>query len=214
LLPLYPQYSQATTESSKKEWDARLADRGNLKLDTSLIESYYEDPTYIDALVERIHEGLDRFSAERRNDVHLVFSAHGTPMKLVRQGDPYSGHIKKTVEAVMGRAGVENAHSLCYQSKVGPLKWLEPSTPEMIKDLAGKGVKDMLLIPVAFASDHLETLFELGIEYRRVAKEAGVEQYEVTTGLNDSPKFIEALSELVLTHLGRETEQQASGAAN
>jgi ferrochelatase len=134
-------------------------------------------------------------------------------MKLVRQGDPYSGHIKKTVEAIMDRSGLSNSHSLCYQSKVGPLKWLEPSTPDMIKDLAGKGVRNMLIIPVAFASDHLETLFELGIEYRRVAKEAGVEQYEVTTGLNDSPKFIEALSELVLAHLGRETEQRASGAA-
>ena len=214
LLPLYPHFSKATTESSKKEWDQRLNERKHLELETTLIESYYDHPIYVDALIERIHEGLDRFPADRRDDVHLVFSAHGTPMKLVRQGDPYSGHIKKTVEAVMGRVGVENAHSLCYQSKVGPLKWLEPSTPDMIKDLAGKGVKDMLLIPVAFASDHLETLFELGIEYRRVAKEVGVEQYEVTTGLNDSPKFIEALSELVLTHFGRETEQQASGAAN
>jgi len=213
LLPLYPQFSKATTESSKKEWDARLKERRHLKIDTSLIESYYEHPTYIDALVDRINEGLRQFPAERRADLHLVFSAHGTPMKLVRQGDPYSGHIKKTVDAIMDRSKLGNDHSLCYQSKVGPLKWLEPSTPDMIKDLAGKGVKDMLLIPVAFASDHLETLFELGIEYRRVAKEAGVEQYEVTTGLNDSPKFIEALSELVLAHLGRETEQRASGAA-
>jgi ferrochelatase len=93
------------------------------------------------------------------------------------------------------------------------MKWLEPSTPDMIEDLAGKGVKNMLVVPVAFASDHLETLFELGIEYRRVANEAGVEQYEITTGLNDSPTFIEALNEVVLEHLGQ-TSQRANGAGS
>ena len=213
LLPLYPHFSKATTESSKKEWDARLAERKHLQLDATLIEHYYDHPTYIDALIGRIEEGLERFDKNIRGDVHLVFSAHGTPMKLVRQGDPYSGHIKKTIEAIMGRSKLGNDHSLCYQSKVGPMKWLTPSTPDKVTELAGKGVKHMLIVPVAFASDHLETLFELGIEYRRVAMAAGVEQYEVTTGLNDSPIFIRALSELVLTHLGRETEQQASGAS-
>ena len=214
LLPLYPQFSKATTESSKKEWDARLAQRKDLDLETTIIESYYDHPVYIDALVERLNEGLERFPGSSHDHVHILFSAHGTPMKLVRQGDPYSGHIKKTVEAIMDRSKLGNAHSLCYQSKVGPLKWLEPSTPDMINDLGGKGVREMLVIPVAFASDHLETLFELGIEYRRVAKEAGVEQYEVTTGLNDSPRFIEALSHLVLAHIGAGSAEQASGAAN
>jgi ferrochelatase len=214
LLPLYPHYSKATTESSKKEWDARLSDRKHLDLDASLIESYYDHPTYVDALVERVEEGLTRFPNEIRNEVHVLFSAHGTPMKLVRQGDPYSGHIKKTVEAILQRSGIVNDHSLCYQSKVGPLKWLTPSTPDTITELAGKGVKHMLVVPVAFASDHLETLFELGIEYRHLAENAGVEQYEITTGLNDSPTFIEALSQVVLTHLGHDAGQQASGAAN
>jgi ferrochelatase len=214
LLPLYPHYSKATTESSKKEWDARLSDRKHLDLDASLIESYYDHPTYVDALVERVEEGLTRFPNEIRNEVHVLFSAHGTPMKLVRQGDPYSGHIKKTVEAILQRSGIVNDHSLCYQSKVGPLKWLTPSTPDTITELAGKGVKHMLVVPVAFASDHLETLFELGIEYRHLAENAGVEQYEITTGLNDSPRFIEALSQVVLAHLGHDAGQMASGAAN
>ena len=198
LLPLYPQYSKATTESSVKEWESQLKLRGNSpSLETTLVESYYEFPPYIEALVERVREGLERFPTESRNTVHILFSAHGTPMKLVRQGDPYSGHIKKTIEAIVRQGAFSQDHSLCYQSKVGPMKWLTPSTPDKIKDLAEKGIKDMLLVPVAFASDHLETLFELGIEYRRVAKEAGVEQYEVTTGLNDSPLFIEALAQLV-----------------
>ena len=123
-------------------------------------------------------------------------------MKLVRKGDPYAGKIAKTVKAILERGRFEQPHRLCYQSKVGPMKWLQPSTPDTIADLAAKGVKNMLLVPVAFASDHLETLFELGIEYRRQAMEKGVEQYEVTEGLNDSPKFIQALAELVLERVG------------
>jgi ferrochelatase len=201
LLPLYPHYSKATTASSVEEWERRVDARG-AKLNTELIESYYDFPLYIDAFIEQINEGLERFPAERRRDVHLVFSAHGTPMKLVKQGDPYSGHIKKTVASVMERGGYAQAHSLCYQSKVGPMKWLTPSTPDTVKDLAAKAVKDMLIIPIAFTSDHLETLFELGIEYRHVAKEAGVEQYEVTTGLNDSPIFIDSLAQLVFEKVG------------
>ena len=215
MLPLYPHFSKATTASSMKEWDNRLKARHRkLKLDTTLVESYYDFPRYIDAFVERIAEGLERFHADRRDDVHILFSAHGTPMKLVREGDPYSGHIKKTVEAIVSRGKITHDHSLCYQSKVGPMKWLTPSTPDSIKELAAKGVKDILVVPVAFASDHLETLFELGIEYRHVAKIAGVEQYEVTTGLNDSPIFIDALAQLVFEKVGLPIEQTASGAAS
>jgi ferrochelatase len=210
LLPLYPQFSKATTTSSVKEWEKQLK-RRTMDLESTLIESYFEHPPYIDAFVERINEGLERFPEERRGDVNILFSAHGTPMKLVRQGDPYSGHIKKTIEAIVARGGLAQTHTLCYQSKVGPLKWLTPSTPDTIAELASKGVKDMLLVPVAFASDHLETLFELGIEYRRQAKERGVVQYEVTEGLNDSPKFIEALASLVFERVGK-SAAQATGA--
>ena len=211
LLPLYPQYSKATTESSVKEWEKQLALRTDkLELESILVESYYDFPPYIDAFVERINEGLERFPEDVRQDTHLVFSAHGTPMKLVRQGDPYSGHIKKTVEAIMDRGAYKQESSLCYQSKVGPLKWLTPSTPDTIERLAAEGVRNMLIVPVAFASDHLETLFELGIEYRHVANKAGVEQYEVTTGLNDSPLFIEALAQLVFENAGVEESAEAA----
>jgi ferrochelatase len=211
LLPLYPQYSKATTTSSLKEWEKQLKERG-MKLDYSLIEHYYDQPTYIDAFVERVQQGLERFPDHIRNKVNILFSAHGTPMKLVRQGDPYSHQIAKTVDAIMKRGQFKQPHSLCYQSKVGPLKWLTPSTPDMIADLASKGIKHMLLVPVAFASDHLETLFELGIEYRRQASERGVLQYEVTEGLNDSPKFIQALAELVFDEAGID-HAQAEGAS-
>jgi len=203
LLPLYPQYSKATTESSVKEWKKQLAGRGGIDgLEWSLIEHYYDFPPYLDAFIERIEQGLARFPADRRESVNILFSAHGTPMKLVREGDPYSGHICETVSAVMTRGGWANPHHLCFQSKVGPQKWLTPATPDTIEELAGNGVKNMLLVPIAFASDHLETLFELGIEYRHIAAEKGVAQYEVTEGLNYSEKFIDALAQLVFQKLG------------
>lgn len=211
LLPLYPQFSKATTTSSFTEWERRLKDR-DLDIEYSLVEQYFDHPTYIDAFVERIRQGLERFPEKIRREVNILFSAHGTPMKLVRQGDPYSDQIVKTVKAILARGGFTQPHSLCYQSKVGPMKWLTPSTPDTIAELAAKGVKHMLLVPVAFTSDHLETLFELGIEYRRQAKERGVEQYEVMEGLNDSPKFIQALAELVFETLGV-GDQRAEGAA-
>ncbi len=215
LLPLYPQYSKATTESSVKEWNKQLERRANSsEIETTLIESYYDFPPYIEAFVERINEGLERFPAEIRSCIHILFSAHGTPMKLVRQGDPYSGHIKITVDSIVRQGGFLHDHSLCYQSKVGPMKWLTPSTPQTVKSLAAKGVKNMLVVPVAFTSDHLETLFELGIEYRHVAKNAGVEQYEVTTGLNDLPLFIDALARLVIEKSGVTEETQAATVAN
>lgn len=214
LLPLYPQYSKATTESSVKEWNKQLALRNGLGIETSLIESYYDFPPYIDAFVDRVNEAIARFPADEQDKIHLVFSAHGTPMKLVRQGDLYSGHIKQTVDAIMDRGGYMQDSSLCYQSKVGPLKWLTPSTLDTIKDLAAKGVKHMVVIPVAFASDHLETLFELGIEYRHVATEAGVERFEITTGLNDSPLFVDALAQLIFGKMGVEQETETSVAAH
>ena len=197
LLPLYPQYSMATTESSVKEWKKHLKLRDS-KIEWTLVEHYYDFPPYVDACVERINQGLERFPEGKRGEVDILFSAHGTPMKLVKQGDPYSGHICETVTAVMNRGGWTNPHHLCFQSKVGPQKWLTPSTPTTIEELAKKGTKLMLAVPITFASDHLETLFEVGIEFAHLAKEAGVEQFEVTEGLNYSEKFIDALARLAL----------------
>lgn len=201
LLPLYPQYSRATTASSVKEWERRLAARGGIDgLKWSVIENYHDFTPYHESFVHRIEEGLHRFP--ERDDVHLLFSAHGTPMKLVKQGDPYSHQIRETVEAVVRHGEFDHEWSLCFQSKVGPQKWLQPSTPDTIEALAANGVRNMLVVPIAFASDHLETLFELGIEYRRLARERGVERFEVVEGLNDSPKFIDALTQLAAAEIG------------
>ena len=213
LLPLYPQFSKATTVSSSKEWEKRATERGVAEnFDVVAIDHYHTNDRYVQAIVERINEGLERFPAEIRDQVTIIFSAHGTPMKLVRSGDPYSGHIKETVAAVTASGGYTQPQTLCYQSKVGPLKWLTPSTPDTVKRLAGEGVRHMLIVPIAFTSDHLETLFELNIEYRRVAKEAGVEQYEMTEGLNDSPTFIDALANLVFEKLGLDAQEKGASA--
>ena len=199
LLPLYPQFSKSTTGSSVKEWN-RLAEKYPYvkKLKTSVIERYYDYIPYIDSIVERINQTLEKFPKDELNNVHIMFSAHGTPMKLVREGDPYRQEIIKTVVAVMERGKFPQKHHLSYQSKVGPQKWLEPKTPDVIEKLAGEGVKYMLIVPIAFVSDHLETLFEIGVEFRHLARGKGIEQFEVMEGLNDSPKFITALKELVL----------------
>ena len=129
--------------------------------------------------------------------MQIVFSAHGTPVSLVKKGDPYSNHIKETVNAVMNARKHSHEHHLCFQSKVGPMKWLEPATASMIKELVLKNKKNLLIVPISFVSDHVETLYELDIEYRHVAVKCGIENYIVMKGLNDSELFIESLTEIV-----------------
>ena len=195
LLPLYPQYSISTTGSSFNEW--RRAYKGNVN--TIYIDSYYNNKYYVKAINEKIDSSLLKFPEGKRKYVHLVFSAHGTPVSYLKKGDPYSGQIKTTIVEVMKNRKEE--HSLCFQSKVGPAKWLEPSTNNMIKELAERGVKDLLIIPISFVSDHIETEFELGIEYKKVADESGVENYVVMEGLNDSKTYIDALFDVSKEHL-------------
>jgi protoporphyrin/coproporphyrin ferrochelatase len=198
LLPLYPQFSKSTTGSSFKEWDRRIKGSQYLQsLPEVRVGSYETFGPYIEAVAKRIDETLARFPEEERDSVVVLFSAHGTPMKLVREGDPYSHQIEKTVDAVVAREGFKNEYRLCYQSKVGPQKWLTPSTPDVIEELAKAGVKNMLVVPIAFVSDHLETLFEIGLEFSEEAHELGVERFEVMEGLNESPYFISALADLV-----------------
>ena len=198
LLPLYPHYSITTIGSSFNEWNRHYkGDKSKLVY----IGNYETNEKYIAALNQRIDETLLRFPVEIWKDVQLVFSAHGTPVSLVKKGDPYSKQIKETVEAVMNARLHSHPHHLCFQSKVGPMKWLEPSTASMIEELASKNKKNLLIVPISFVSDHVETLFELDIEYRHVADKCGIENYIVMKGLNDSELFVEALAELVKREL-------------
>jgi len=200
LLPLYPHYSISTTGSSFNEW------KRFYKSDASkliYIENYFNHPIYIQALNERIDQALQKFPENIRKNVQLVFSAHGTPVSYLKKGDPYSGQIKSTIEAVMELRNNDREYHLCFQSKVGPAKWLEPATDKMIEELASKGKKYLLIIPISFVSDHIETLYELDIEYRHTAEKAGIENYIVMEGLNDSQLFVDALYELASERMNK-----------
>jgi ferrochelatase len=198
LLPLYPHYSITTTGSSFNEW--RRVYKGDVgKL--TYIYDYFDNRRYIDALNERIDETILRFPENVRDDIQLVFSAHGLPESLAKQGDPYPKQIDNTIKCVMKARNFSHEYHLCFQSKVGPAKWLKPSTDEMIRGLAEKRKKQLLVIPISFVSDHIETLFELDIEYRMIADEVGIENYMVMKGLNNSKTFVEALKELALQAL-------------
>lgn len=199
LLPLYPQYSFATTKSSFKEWDKHYRGAPERIL---RVEEYYEHPGYIAALNERIDQGLARFPEEVRGEVQLLFSAHSIPVSYVKKGDPYPEHIKGTIKAVMDARGNDMPYHECFQSKVGPVKWLSPSTEETVHKFGEQGLHHLLLAPISFVSDHIETLCELDIEYREVAENAGVKNYMVIEGLNDSARFIQALADVARGKLG------------
>ena len=195
LLPLYPHYSISTTGSSFNEWKRVYTG----SVDTIYIDQYFDNHFYIQAINEKIDKTLLKFPEKNRKDINLVFSAHGTPFSYVKKGDPYSGHINKTIEAVMKERN--EVYSLCYQSKVGPAKWLEPSTADKIKELAEKGRKNLLIIPISFVSDHIETEYEISVLYKKTAGKAGVENYMVMEGLNDSETFIKALIDVTKPYL-------------
>ncbi|HXG00426.1 MAG TPA: ferrochelatase, partial [Bacteroidota bacterium] len=192
--------------SSVNEWNRVLRAQKRPPLPTTLIEQYYDHPLYVRSVVENIRTCLDRIPAAERSMVHLVFSAHGTPMKLVRQGDPYSLQIRLTVEAVVREGGFGLPHHLCFQSKVGPQKWLEPSLDQTIERLARQGVSHLVVIPIAFVSNHIETLSEINIEAREQAEHLGIRYFDMMPALNTSPLFIQALADLVLRRVGKPIE--------
>ncbi len=198
LLPLYPHYSKTTTGSSMNEWTA-LAKRMHAEhIRTTLVESYYDHPLFIRALVERVREAIARVPEEDRNRIHLLFSAHGTPMKLVRDGDPYSHHIRRTYERVVEEGAFGLPHHLCFQSKVGPQKWLKPSLVEAVEELAEQHVSHVVVNPIAFVTDHIETLSEISIEARDEAKKLGIGYFEMTAPLLTGETFIGCLCDLVV----------------
>jgi ferrochelatase len=199
LLPLYPQFSFTTSGSGFREWERQIQQlESKPSWKTHLIKSYHLNPSYLEVLNLRILEGLSRFPESVRDQVHIVFSAHGTPVSEREAGDPYSFQIKETVEAVMKRHPGHHTWWQMYQSKVGPAKWLEPNADTFIPLLQSYGVEYLLVVPVAFVSDHIETVHEIGIEFAELAHECGLKQFEFTSGINDDPLFINALGTEVL----------------
>ncbi|MFA5832198.1 MAG: ferrochelatase [Bacteroidota bacterium] len=197
LLPLYPHYCKATTGSSVNEWKRAVKELKLPSIPTTLVDHYYDHPLYIDAIVKRIRCALNRVPNNERSKVQIVFSAHGTPMKLVRDGDPYSHHIRKTYELVVERGQFGLPHMLCFQSKVGPQKWLTPSLTGTIERLGHEGATHLLVVPIAFVTDHIETLSEINIEARDEAMKLGVKYYDMMPALLTDELFIGCLSDLV-----------------
>ena len=204
LLPLYPHYSYATTLSSMKEW-RRVYGEPDGGPPVRAVDHFYDHPLYIWALVQRIGSTLRQFADSAR--IHLIFSAHGLPMSLVKKGDPYPEQIGKTVRMVCERGAKEfsgwpRTHLLCFQSRVGRAKWLQPPLTQTIERLGHEGVKEMLVVPISFVTEHIETLHEINIEAREDAMKAGVEKFRMMPAVGDSPLFIAALQDLVLGAAG------------
>jgi len=208
LLPLYPQYSRTTAGSSLNEWNRRVSRSALRNLPARVVKEFYAHPLYLDAVVERMQASLEKFRLA--GEVHLVFSAHSVPITVIESGDPYRDQIEATVGLVMRRGGWSHPHSVCYQSKVGASKWLQPSLHETLHQLAARRTKNLLVIPIAFVSDHVETLNEIDLEARREAANLGIEHFEMMPGLNDSPRFIAALADLVLAAVGSRLAERIS----
>jgi ferrochelatase len=201
LLPLYPQYSRTTTGSSVNEFN-RECRRQDYQPCAHLVREWYDDPDFIAGIVETVQREADSFPDPNPDTIEVLFSAHGLPRKFVERGDPYEQQVRITYEAARQQLGFPRT-TLCYQSRVGPLEWLRPYTDEVIRAKAGEGRRQILVYPIAFVSDHSETLYELGITYAGLARDLGVTHYRVVPALNTHPRLIAALKRLALAGLQR-----------
>jgi ferrochelatase len=195
LFPLYPQYSSTTTGSSLNEWRRLFHD----EIPVHCVDTFSQNELYLEAVVEKLDDALARFPDPRRAEI--VFSAHSVPQSVIDHGDPYQRQIEETVELIMQRGEWRNRYRLCYQSKVGASKWLQPSLRRTLIDLRDEHVREACVVPISFVSDHVETLGEIDHEAREQARKLGIERFEMSSGLNDAPTFIAALAELVTAAL-------------
>lgn len=196
VLPLFPHYSFTTTRAGSEVLRRLLGAHTKVKATpVSWISTWAEHPTYIEAFSSAINKELAKFSEPHQ--VQLLFSAHSIPESYVREGDPYLDQTKVSVERIMDRLGRRNPYELSFQSKIGPVKWLEPATNVVIQDYGKRGIQDVLVVPISFVSEHIETLYELDILYQKVANEAGVSNFRRVPALNSDPAFIRALADIV-----------------
>jgi len=198
LLPLFPQYSVTTTGSCLKYFHSLREKRFYGKgIGVSAVESWYDDPLYLESVAETVREAAARFSLEPGSPVHLLYSAHSIPERYVREGDPFLEQTRTTVDLINARLDNAYPSTLAFQSKVGPVKWLEPSTKDVLEGMGSKGIRKVLVVPISFVSDHIETLQEIDIAYRDVALRSGIVEFHRADSLNLRPKFIDALANLV-----------------
>ena len=201
VLPLYPQFSISTSGASFRVLEEMWKSDPELqKIDYTIVPSWYENPGYLRSMADLIERELEKFP--NPNKAHIFFSAHGVPVSYVEEaGDPYKEQIEKCVRLIMETLGRTNLYTLAYQSKVGPVEWLQPYTDDALKELGEKGVKDLAVVPISFVSEHIETLQEIDIEYREVAEEAGIENFHRVPALNVYPGFIDSLADIVIESL-------------
>ena len=197
ILPLYPQFSISTSGSSFRLLERlQLEDPEFKAIPYTVIPSWYQRSGYLEAMADLIRQELDQ--SEHPEQVHIFFSAHGVPLSYVEEaGDPYQREIEDCTARIMRTLNRPNAHTLAYQSRVGPVEWLKPYTEDAIEELGAKGVDEVVVVPISFVSEHIETLQEIDIEYRELAEEAGIEHFRRVPALNTHPRFIEDLADLV-----------------
>jgi len=212
LLPLYPQYSTTTTASSVAEI-RHLLPRACPGAEVREIEDYPDHPLYAEALADQVRGVMVQVPQEERHRTVILWSAHGLPVRYVQRGDPYPDRVVRTVAAVEARLAVDGPlprSRISWQSRVGPVRWLGPSTEEAVRDEAGRGTRSLVVVPVSFVSDHLETLHELDVLVRQVALEAGIRDYHRVPALNDHPLFLKALADLARNALDSGSRRRSS----
>jgi protoporphyrin/coproporphyrin ferrochelatase len=196
LLPLYPQFSTTTSKSSMDDW-IKTAASTKLDVPTRTICGYHNEEGFINAHAAKITPYYE--NAARLGKTRILFSAHGLPEQIIKKGDPYQRQVEETTAAVVQKLAIDGLdYKVCYQSKVGRLKWIGPSTDDEIKRAGAEGLS-LVVVPIAFVSEHSETLVELDIEYAHLAKEAGVQNYFRVPALGDDGDFIEALAKVCVT---------------
>jgi protoporphyrin/coproporphyrin ferrochelatase len=204
LLPLFPHYSMATTGSCFRYFkilDGRFGLSSRIQL--SYVHSWFGEPLYLEAMADLIRAGLMRFPEKDRTNVRLLYSAHSIPMRSLEEGDPYLEQTRESVALINSRLENTYASTLAFQSKVGPVKWLGPATKDVLADFARNGVAGVLAVPISFVSDHIETLQEIDIRYKKLAVDLGIREFHRVAALNLCPTFIQALATIALNELAR-----------
>jgi ferrochelatase len=197
-LPLFPQYSVTTTGSCFKYFRHCLERTGLASaISVDWVDSWHEDPLYLESMADLIRAESQRFAGGSPADLTILYSAHSIPSRYVDEGDPYLKQTRRSVALIDARLGSGVRSMLAFQSKVGPVRWLEPATSDVIVKLGAEGCRNLLAVPISFVSDHIETLQEIDIAYRELAANAGIGEFRRAASLNLYPKFIECLSAIV-----------------
>ncbi|MGJ3250350.1 MAG: ferrochelatase [Elainellaceae cyanobacterium] len=207
ILPLYPQFSISTSGSSFRLLEQIWDEEASLdQIEHTVIPSWYGREGYLNAMADLIANELDQL--DDPNGAHIFFSAHGVPQSYVDEaGDPYQREIEECTALIMQTLNRPNDYTLAYQSRVGPVEWLKPYTEDAIAELAEKGVQNLVVVPISFVSEHIETLQEIDIEYRELAEEAGIQHFHRVPALNTHPVFIRDLADMVIEALNSSSIQ-------